>query len=115
MIDKQDIAKQWISAWNQHDLEAIMRLYAEEIEHISPKIDRYFKQANSRRQGKADLQAYFELALTHNPSLHFELRHILEGKASLVLIYRRNGKDLSGEYLELNEQGLIIHSRSHYL
>ncbi|MEM7369079.1 MAG: nuclear transport factor 2 family protein [Bacteroidota bacterium] len=114
-MNKASIAHQWIDAWNRHDLQAVMKLYSEDIQHVSPKIARYLEVEGNRLQGKDALHSYFEQALSNNPALEFDLHHILEGQQSMVLIYRRNGTQLSGEYLELNQQGLIMSSRSHYL
>lgn len=113
-MNKQQLAHQWIAAWNAHDLAAIMACYAENIEHTSPKIVAYFNITDSTLRGKKLLQSYFEQALQNNPTLHFDLEHILEGHNSVVLIYKRMNTALAGEYLEFDEKGLIVRSKSHY-
>jgi hypothetical protein len=52
---KEHIDK-WISAWNTHDLKAILSLYSEDIEFRSPKIksvysDRFCSQGKSYNIG----------------------------------------------------------------
>lgn len=113
-MNLQQLADQWIAAWNNHDLAAIMACYAENIEHTSPKIAAYFNMADSTIRSKLQLQSYFEQALQNNPSLHFDLEHILTGHNSVVLIYKRMKTALAGEYLEFDDEGLIVRSRSHY-
>ncbi|MGB0930105.1 MAG: nuclear transport factor 2 family protein [Chitinophagales bacterium] len=113
-MTKQQLAHQWIAAWNNHDLAAIMGCYAESIEHTSPKIAAYFNMADSTLRNKALLESYFKQALQKNPTLHFDLQHVLEGHNSVVLIYKRMNTALAGEYLEFGETGLIVRSRSHY-
>lgn len=104
----------WITAWNQHDLDAILALYSPTIRHTSTKISTYFDVSDNTLEGKENLRSYFQQALANNPNLTFDLTNILVGESSVVVLYIRMGKNLAGEYLEFDEEGLIIRSRSHY-
>ncbi len=113
-MDKKTISLKWISAWNNHDLEVIMSLYSNKIEHTSPSISKYYELEDNTIKDKILLKAYFEKALSKNPALHFDLLHILEGESSVVLLYKRMNTKLAAEYLAFDKRGLIIKSKSHY-
>ncbi len=68
---KEHIDK-WISAWNTHDLKAILSLYSEDIEFRSPKIKSvYPDRATNIITNKKDLEEYFSLGLKKFSNLHF--------------------------------------------
>jgi SnoaL-like domain len=68
---KEHIDK-WISAWNTHDLKAILSLYSEDIEFCSPKINSvYPDRATNIITNKKDLEEYFSLGLKKFSNLHF--------------------------------------------
>jgi SnoaL-like domain len=68
---KEHIDK-WISAWNTHDLKAILSLYPEDIEFRSPKIKSiYSDRATNIITNKRDLEEYFSLGLKKFSNLHF--------------------------------------------
>lgn len=112
-IAEQFVA-QWIAAWNNQDIEAIMVLYADDIDFNSPFVAEMGIDVNGAIANKKDLRAYFEKALQKNPALHFDLRHILVGSHSIVMFYKRMNKNFAAEYIEFNNDGVIIRSRSHY-
>lgn len=90
-----------------------MSLYDEAIEHTSPKIARYYNLENNTIKDKLLLKSYFEKALTAFPDLRFDLIHILEGQDSCVVLYKRMGTELVAEYLEFNQNQLIVKSKAH--
>jgi hypothetical protein len=110
----EQFVAQWIAAWNNHDISAIMEHYADDIDFNSPFIREMGIDVNGYITNKTDLKAYFEKALQKNPGLHFDLQHILVGSNSIVMFYKRMNKSFAGEYIELNEHRKIIRSRSHY-
>lgn len=48
----EHIAHAWFAAFNAHDLEALLTLYAEDAEHFSPKTTG--PQAGDRRSGEGE-------------------------------------------------------------
>ncbi len=113
-MNKQALAEKWITAWNTHDLPSIIALYSNNIAHTSPSIAKYFQLEDNTIKSKDLLRSYFKIALERNPTLHFNLRHILEGNHSVVVLYKRMQTKLAGEYLEFDKEGLIVRSCSHY-
>ncbi|UYQ93238.1 nuclear transport factor 2 family protein [Chitinophaga horti] len=107
-------AKEWLAAWNSHDLDAIMHHYAESIIFYSPFIRRVNNDPSGCISDKAVLRAYFERALKGYPDLHFELFQVLEGVGSVVLYYKSVNNNLAAELMVLNEKGKVTEVRAHY-
>lgn len=107
-------ARDWINAWNDGDIEAIMHHYAEDIRFSSPFILKAQVNNKGTIYGKAELRQYFEKALTQNPDLHFDLKHIMVGIKSIMLIYIRKHSLLASEVMILDGAGLVIEGLSHY-
>lgn len=108
------LAQDWVDAWNQHDLDAIMQHYSEGIDFRSPIIQKMGVNTAGNINNKDVLKAYFKSALEKYPDLHFELYHILEGVNSMVLFYKSVNDSLSAEYMELDMQGKICKVSAHY-
>jgi hypothetical protein len=54
-----NLAREWVAAWNAHDLDAIMAHYEDAIESTSPVAAQLLGVADGRVVGKASLWAYF--------------------------------------------------------
>ncbi|KAA2244481.1 nuclear transport factor 2 family protein [Chitinophaga agrisoli] len=109
-----NFAQEWVNAWNNHDLEAIMAHYAEDVIFYSPFIQKLNNDPSGRIQGKEALKAYFTRGLQAFPDLHFELHQVLEGVQSVVLYYTSVNNRLSAEMMVLNEQEKVVEVRAHY-
>ncbi|MGE8430163.1 MAG: nuclear transport factor 2 family protein [Sphingobacterium sp.] len=109
-----DLAQHWVDAWNQHNIDAIMQHYSEDIDFRSPIIQKMGVNAAGNINNKKELKAYFEGALEKYPNLHFELYHILTGVNSVVLFYKSVNDSLSAEYMELDVYGKICKVSAHY-
>lgn len=112
--DAQSFARQWIEAWNSHDLPAIMALYAPDIGFFSPYIIKLGMNEEGRIDSKAALEVYFSKALTVYPDLHFELYEVLSGAGSVVLYYKSVNGRLAAEFMEIDAAGKICLVKAHY-
>lgn len=112
--DAQHIAKQWIEDWNQHDLEAILSHYDEQIEFSSPIIVKLLNEPSGTIRGKAALRDYFTKGLAAYPDLHFVPIQILVGVNSLVIYYHAVNVRIGAEFMQFNAQGLVTRSIAHY-
>lgn len=110
----QHFASTWYAAWNGHNVDAIMALYAPDIEHSSPFIHRYNGTDELALKGIAAVRDYFARALQRNPTLSFHPRHLAVGLQSVVLVYTRMTGDLAAEAFWFDAQGKIVRSVSHY-
>jgi len=104
MLTEQEVrqfAKQWIGAWNCHDLEAILSHYSPEVTLTSPVAAKLFDPSGTVR-GKDSLRAYFKKGLEAFPQLNFELIDVMWGLSSIVLYYRNQAGTKAGEFMELD-------------
>lgn len=106
-------AREWIEAWNSHNLDRILARYTDDFEMRSPVIVRVADEPSGRLQGKKAVGAYWAKALAANPGLHFELITTLRGTSSIV-IYYRGVRGLAAELFEFDESGLVARSAAHY-
>jgi hypothetical protein len=108
------IAADWITAWNNHDIQAIMHHYADEITFTSPFVTRLNNDPFGTITSKPALQQYFERALSAYPDLEFELYHVLSSVNSVVLYYKSVNNLLAAEFMLLNNEGKVHQVYAHY-
>ena len=108
-----ELAHKWIEAWNNHDLDAIMSHYAEEVELVSPLAVKLLGNPDGKVTGKKDLRAYFTKGLAANPELRFDPIQTLIGVESIVMYYRKDHL-LSAEFVMVNSEKLITQVKAHY-
>jgi hypothetical protein len=112
--DAQDFARQWVEAWNRHDLDAIMRHYSNNVAFTSPFVVAIAQEPTGTLHGTSALRMYFDKALKAFPILRFELLDVLVGVGSVTLYYRSVKERLAAEVMHVNEQGLIDRVGVHY-
>jgi len=99
--------REWIAAWNSHDLERVLALYAEDSEMTSDKIPALGFDASGTLRGKDRLRAYWGKALGLLPNLHFELIDMFVSPDSVVVFYKNERDARICEYLRLDAAGKI--------
>ena len=97
-------ARAWCDAWNRRDLNAIMELYADDVEFNSPTIVHRWGNENGWIRGKDRLRANFEIGVKA-PKLRFELIDVLLGVSAMCIIYRRETGTLVSDLIELDQEG----------
>jgi hypothetical protein len=93
MLTKEEahkLAEHWVTAWNAHDLDKIMAHYEDDVELISPVAAQLLNKPEGKVVGKANLSAYFQKGLEVYPNLQFNLKDIMWGLNSVVLILRES-------------------------
>jgi predicted ester cyclase len=108
------LAKEWVAAWNAHDLDAILTHYEEAVELTSPVAAQLLSVADGRVVGKANLRAYFRRGLEAYPELRFELEDVLWGLNSVVLCYKNQKGTRSAEFMELSADGKVARVVANY-
>ncbi|HET19417.1 MAG TPA: nuclear transport factor 2 family protein [Chromatiales bacterium] len=109
----QEFAKEWIAAWNAHDLDRVLAHYESNFELTSPMITRIAGDPSGKLKGKKDIVDYWSRGLATYPDLHFELLHALSGPNSVALIY----KGIAGVTLEVfhfSATGKVASSFAYY-
>jgi ketosteroid isomerase-like protein len=107
-------AEQWYTAWNAHDLNAILDHYADDVEMVSPLVSALTGSDDNTIAGKAALRTYFAAGLEKYPALHFEPIELFVGVDSLVLHYRGAGGNLAAEVVFLDSHDKVARYFAHY-
>jgi hypothetical protein len=103
----EQLAREWIEAWNAHDLDAIMALYSPRIVFQTPTVIATLGIPDGRVEGVAALREHFGRGLARLADLRFDLDRIYVGVRSLAITYRwRDGTPVC-ELHEYDGDGLI--------
>ncbi|HET6227098.1 MAG TPA: nuclear transport factor 2 family protein [Bacteroidia bacterium] len=112
------IAHNWFEAFNEHDLEKLLKLYDEDARHYSPKLKLRHPHTNGLVQGKAQLRNWWADAFDRLPTLHYEVKTLTADEDRVFMEYTRkvSGEEdiFVAELLEINESGLIAASRVYH-
>jgi ketosteroid isomerase-like protein len=113
-MNDAEFAERYYAAWNARDLEAILALYAEDIEFSSPYIAALGFSPDGVIHGKPMLRAYVERALDRAPALTFTSESLLIGARGHTLIYRNHRGERAAETHEMDLLGLVIRADATY-
>jgi hypothetical protein len=109
-----DFAKEWIAAWNSHDLDRILSHYVEDFEMSSPLIIERKIDPSGVLRGKAAIREYWALGLAAVPRIQFELIDVHVGINSLGILYRSIGRRRVIELLTFNDHREVIRGAGLY-
>jgi hypothetical protein len=109
----QQFAKEWIEAWNSHDLDRILSHYSEDITMSSPYIAQVTGTESGTLTGKAAIRNYWTAALQKAPHLSFKLVQTLLG-ADSVTIYYRGVRGMAAEVFFFGRDLLVVRAAAHY-
>lgn len=107
-------AKEWISAWNSHDLDRILAHYSDDFTMSSPRIADLAGEATGVLHGKRAVADYWRLAMAKAPELHFTLIDVFLGADSVAVHYQ----GLRGPVVEVfffDADGRVARAAAHYL
>jgi SnoaL-like protein len=110
----QRFATDWLDAWNGHDLDAILRHFAEEVLFTSPLAQRIAEGSDGVIRGKAALREYWSEGLRRNPELHFEITGLYLGVNTIVIQYVNQSGGAVDEVLTFDGP-LVIEGHATYL
>jgi len=68
----RELAEAWLRAFNAHDVDALIALYAENATHTSPKIRALHPDTGGRISGRAALATWWREANARLPGLRYE-------------------------------------------
>ncbi|MCW3124832.1 MAG: hypothetical protein JWO03_490 [Bacteroidetes bacterium] len=111
------ITHQWFDAFNAHDLEKLLSLYAEDAQHYSPKLKLRQPETKGLITGKDALRSWWRDSFDRLPTLRYEPTRFIADENNVFMEYIRHveGEDdmTVGEVLEISN-GLIIASRVYH-
>lgn len=109
----EQFAREWIDAWNSHDLDRILSHYTNDFEMSSPYIREIAGEPSGTLSGKLAIGQYWATALEKMPHLRFELIDVLTGVNSIV-IYYRGVRGMAAEMFIINAEGKVVKATAHY-
>jgi hypothetical protein len=101
-------AREWVEAWNSHDLERILSHYVDDFEMSSPLIVERLGRPEGVIRGKREAADYWRPSMRLDPPLHFELLDVLVGVDQLTIYYRSVGRRVVAETLVFDGSGKAI-------
>lgn len=110
----EKLAAEWAQAINRRDLEALLALYAPEVEFTSPFVVQLLKDSGGTLRGRENLRMYYTLGLSLFPDLTVTVLQVYTGVNSLVVIYRGADELLAAEMMLLDGEERISRVWSHY-
>ena len=113
--DLATLGREWIAAWNSHDLERVLSLYAADSEMTSDKIPVFGFDPSGTLRGKDKIRAYWGTALKQLPNLHFDLIDTYVSPDSIVVFYQNERGAKICEYLRLDAEGKIKQGSANHL
>ena len=113
-METKKFAKEWIDSWNSHNLDDIMKHYADDIVITTPMIKLAAGIESGSLQGKEQVRAYWEKALSKIPDLHFKLVEVTSGVDSVALYYKSVMNKMAIEVMFFDEKGLVNKMIAHY-
>lgn len=109
-----DFARRYYAAWSSRNLDAIMALYAEDVEFSSPYIAALGFSPDGVIHGKAILRLYVEKALERAPQLTFTAEGLFVGARGHTLVYRNHRGERAAEVHEIDGAGLVVRADATY-
>lgn len=107
----------WFEAFNAQNLEKLLSLYDDEVEHFSPKLKIRHPETNGLVIGKEALRTWWKDAFDRLPSLHYKVTSLTSNADRVFMEYIRTVENednmLVAEVLEIKE-GRIIASRVYH-
>ncbi len=107
-------AREWIEAWNSHDLERILSHYHDDFVMSSPRIALVAGEPSGVLKGKAEIGAYWKKALALAPELRFEWIETFVG-ADCVVLHYRGVRGPAAEVFFFDGEGRVVRSAANYL
>lgn len=112
--DNEAIAMKWLHAFNAHDVDALVALYADDATHTSPKIRALHPDTGGKLVGKPALAAWWKDANARLPNLRYDLVALTANDERVFIEYLRHAPNEPpmpvAEVFDVRN-GLIVASR----
>ncbi len=115
--DNYNIAKKWLNAFNEHNLDQLIDLYDDNAIHFSPKLKLHHPETKGEITGKAALRAWWLDAFERLPQLLYKEKTLTADNEKVFIEYVRivPGEENMNvaEILEIKD-GKIVASRVYH-
>jgi|ERR1044072_7958559 ketosteroid isomerase-like protein len=103
-----EFAKEWIAAWNSHDLERILGHYSGDIVFTSPRAAVRVPGSNGTVRGIEPLRAYWAPDGEIRADLAFKLEQVLETVNGVTILYRDETGRRVAETMLFGPDGKVV-------
>lgn len=100
-------AEEWISAWNDHDLDRILAHYSPTVTVRTPQAIAVLEDSDGIVRGLDELATYWSRALAAAPALHFELEEAFPTVDGVSILYRNHRDQRVVETVVFGPSGLV--------
>ena len=107
-------ASDWLSAWNDRDVDRILSHYADDVVFHSPRIAVVMGNDVATVHGKKALQTYWTEALSKARQLFFALDDILVSSDAVTILYTNHREEKVAETFVFNADGEVSLSIAAY-
>jgi ketosteroid isomerase-like protein len=87
------VGRAWLDAFNRHDVDALVALYADDCTHTSPKIRALHPDTGGQLRGRAALARWWREANARLPGLKYVETAITASAERVVIEYARHAPD----------------------
>lgn len=101
-LDAVAFSKQWVQAWNAHDVEAVLAYFHDDVVFTSPVAAKVLPETAGVVRGKPALRYYWTRALQRIRNLRFVVDAVYEGIDTVVIVYRNQDDGLVSEVLRFS-------------
>lgn len=111
------VARDWVGAWNAHDLEKTLSHYSEDFTIETPMAAKLYPQSYGIVVGKSEVRKYWPIGLEKSPNLKFEILDVLVGVNSTGLyLFNTSSNKKSVELMSFNSEmkvniAIVIYQR----
>ncbi|NUU17040.1 nuclear transport factor 2 family protein [Cellulomonas humilata] len=112
--DPSEFSAAWVSAWNAHDLDAVLAHFHDDVVFTSPLAARLVPDSGGVLRGKEALRRYWTEGLRLLPDLHLTVERVYAGVTALVITYRNQAGGVVDEVLVFAD-GLVVEGHGTYL
>jgi len=110
----QSFVQRWLQAWNDHDLEAVIALYADDAALHSPRFGAVLGAEADIVCGHAELRRYWGRALELSGDLFFAIDKVFVGSDALTVVYINHRQQEVAETFVFAASGKVRESVSAY-
>lgn len=112
--DYEAFADEWLQAWNDRDVEAILAHYTDDIELRSPVAAHLLADPSGMVVGKALLRDYVTTVFHAFPDKRrLSLQGVCQGVGSLIVQFRFDGGE-GAELMEFTISGKVCRAIAHF-
>lgn len=109
-----EFAREWVDAWNAHDLDRILSHSARDVVFTSPVAAQIVPDSGGVIRGIDALRSYWSRGLELIPDLHFDLVNVLQTTDGITILYRNQRDLLVAETVFFDAEGFVIQGFAAY-